>query len=135
MGIITKILEMGLIGSSTEFSSSCRRWHTIPRSNPSQDYPSDFSVIHLMSGDDLDCVRALKSYPAVTPHYKLSHSLSCSNSPESITSRRNMLEQPLTGDKWIVGRRLLRAIPRQITSALHADVLYTCRLLDTLERM
>ena len=36
-----------------------------------------------------------------------------------------MLEQPLTGDKWIVGRRLLRAIPRQITSALHADVLWT----------
>ena len=106
-------------------------YNTSPRSNP---YPSDFSVIHLMSGDDLDCVRALKSYPAVT-HYKFSHSLSCSNSPESITSRRNMLEQPLTGDKWIVGRHLLRAIPRQITSALHADVLYTCRLLDTLERM
>ena len=81
-----------------------------------------------MTGDDLDCVRALKSHPAikmVTPHRKFSRSLSCSNSPESITSRRNMLEQPLTGDKWIVGRRLLRAIPRQITSALHADVLWT----------
>ena len=36
-----------------------------------------------------------------------------------------MLEQSSTGDKWIVGRRLLRAIPRQITSALHADVLWT----------
>lgn len=36
-----------------------------------------------------------------------------------------MLEQPSTGEKWVVGRRLLRAIPRQITSALHADILWT----------
>lgn len=109
-------------------SSSCRQWHTIRRSNPSQNYPSDFSVVHLMNKNNSDCVLSLKSHPSVkmiTPHRKFSRSLSCAQSADSVVRRRSMLEQPSSGDKWIVGRRLLRAIPRQITSALHADVLWT----------
>ena len=109
-------------------SSSCKKWHTIHRSNPSQEYPSDFSVIHLMNTNNSDCVSSLKSHPTVkliTPHRKFSRSLSCSSSAESVVRRRSMLEQPLSGEKWVVGRRLMRAIPRQITSALHADVLWT----------
>lgn len=108
--------------------SSCSQWHIIHRSNPSQNYPSDFSVIHLMSINNSDCVELLKSHPSVklvTPHRKFSRSLSCKQSADNVVRRRSMLEEPSTGDKWVVGRRLLRAIPRQITSALHADVLWT----------
>ena len=40
--------------------------------------------------------------------------------------RRRVLEERVRDNKrWVVGRRLLRAIPRQITSALHANVLWT----------
>ena len=109
-------------------SSSCTKWHSIRRSNPSQRYPSDFSVVHLMNRNNSDCVSSLKSHPSIkmiTPHRKFSRSLSCAQSMDAVVRKRTMLEQPSTGDKWVVGRRLLRAIPRQITSALHADVLWT----------
>ncbi len=114
----------GFLSASLK-SSSCKQWHTIRRTNPSQNYPSDFSVVHLMNTNNTDCVLSLKSHPSVkmiTPHRKFSRSLSCA---DNVIKRRSMLEQSSTGDKWIVGRRLLRAIPRQITSALHADVLWT----------
>lgn len=119
----------GFLSAALKGSSSCSQWHIISRSNPSQNYPSDFSVIHLMNTNNTDCVALLRSHPSVkmiTPHRKFSRSLSCDQqSPDNIVKGRSMFEEPSEGDKWVVGRRLLRAIPRQITSALHADVLWT----------
>ena len=108
-------------------STSCKPWHTIQRTNPSQQYPSDFSVIHLPHGNHSECLVALKTHPLiklVTPHRKFSRSLACTNDPPHLKTRK-ILEELAVGNKWVVGRRLLRAIPRQITSALHANVLWT----------
>lgn len=108
-------------------STSCKPWHTIQRTNPSQQYPSDFSVIHFPHANHSECLVALETHPLiklVTPHRKFSRSLACINDPPHLKTRK-ILEELAVGNKWVVGRRLLRAIPRQITSALHANVLWT----------
>ena len=79
------------------------------------------------------CLSSLSNHPLVklvTPHRKFSRSLSCAEGKgEGLRGgvrRRDVLGESLRDDqKWLVGRRLLRAIPRQITSALHANVLWT----------
>ena len=78
-----------------------------------------------------DCLSSLSRHPLVklvTPHRKFSRSLSCAESAGTGggVGRRRVLEERVRDNKrWVVGRRLLRAIPRQITSALHANVLWT----------
>ncbi|XP_003382470.1 PREDICTED: membrane-bound transcription factor site-1 protease-like [Amphimedon queenslandica] len=124
----------GFISAALRTNSCSSSWHTILRSNPSQHFPSDFSVIHLSEeGNVTQCLSSLSRHPLVklvTPHRKFSRSLSCAEGKgEGLRGgvrRRGVLGESVRDDqKWLVGRRLLRAIPRQITSALHANVLWT----------
>ena len=116
------------ISAALHSSNTCSQWRTIPRSNPSQKFPSDFTILHLPSStaNRSHCIRLLSNHPAVktvTPHRKFSRSLSCAGGVGGRPKRREVLGD--AGERWVVGRRLLRAVPRQITSALHANVLWT----------
>lgn len=122
----------GFISAALKTNSCSSSWHTITRSNPIQHLPSDFSVVHISrEGNVTDCLSSLSRHPLVklvTPHRKFSRSLSCAESAGTGggVGRRRVLEERVRDNKrWVVGRRLLRAIPRQITSALHANVLWT----------
>ncbi len=53
-------------------------WTIVPRNNPSQIYPSDFSVVQLRGGDSPKALDALRLHPLVkrvTPQRKLSRML------------------------------------------------------------
>ena len=59
---------------------SYRGWSIVPRSNPGQNYPSDFTLLRLLegSGDGVDILNALERHPLVkrvTPQRKLTRSL------------------------------------------------------------
>lgn len=118
-----------------------QNWTLLPRSNPSSEYPSDFSLVQLHSNAG-DALRALNQHPAVrqvTPQKMLTRLLTSGGDggcqlgqpcdwqarwkSRSQLSRSSLDDSP--GRHWYAGRRLMRAIPRQVTSALHADVLWS----------
>ena len=61
-------------------------WSIIPRANPSQDYPSDFSLVQLKTSvtDSLDSLRHHPSVRRVTPQKKLTRMLTFSGDGEFI---------------------------------------------------
>ena len=65
-------------------------WSIVARDNPSQDYPSDFSLVQLKGGmaDALEALRHHPSVKRVTPQKKLTRLLTFSGDGECISSRQ-----------------------------------------------
>lgn len=125
--------------------SGVRQWRILDRQNPASDFPSDFDVVVLEDTERLHGLDALNDHPSVKHvtsqrmvHRTLKFTVNASE-PETtfcvgancntwrfIRRGRNSLSfNPFwqaTGRH--TSRRLLRAVPRQITSVLQADVLW-----------
>ncbi|XP_065285558.1 membrane-bound transcription factor site-1 protease isoform X1 [Dermacentor albipictus] len=123
--------------------SGIHNWERLPRQNAATDYPSDFELIRLLEGTVEEGLTALQDHPLVkyvTPQRSVTRTLkfvnasdearcrgvSCWHSSRSF-SRRNSLawdsafaHEPERSPQ----RKLMRVIPRQITKALQADVLW-----------
>lgn len=110
-------------------ASGIRRWKIIERENPASDYPSDFDVVILEDTERLEGLAALNDHPAikrVTAQRMVSRTLKFI-SPEFVRFGRmslNSKNQFWQATGRHTSRRLLRAIPRQITSVLQADSLW-----------
>nr|CAI5826238.1 unnamed protein product [Callosobruchus analis] len=110
-------------------ASGISNWKIIERENPASDYPSDFDVVILTDTDKLEGLNALNSHPAikrVTAQRMVSRTLKFIN-PEYVRYGRKSLNSKnqfwqATGRH--TSRRLLRAVPRQITAVLQADSLW-----------
>lgn len=110
-------------------SSGVRNWTILSRDNPASDYPSDFDVVILQDTDQFSGLNALNDHPLVkrvTAQRMVSRTLKFVNDniirrTRSSLSSNNQFWQT-TGRH--TSRRLLRAIPRQITSILQADSLW-----------
>ncbi|CAG5132159.1 unnamed protein product, partial [Candidula unifasciata] len=124
-------------------------WKIIPRINPANSYPSDFDVLQFHGQSDQIGVEALKNHPLikrVTPHRKVTRSLKytkvneedettpheehdAKHSDSAFNARsagRKSLSMPAM---WLSpsrykARKLLRAVPKQIVSALQAELLW-----------
>ncbi|KAH9498190.1 Membrane-bound transcription factor site-1 protease [Bulinus truncatus] len=122
-------------------------WKIMPRINPAYSYPSDFDVIQFHGHSDQAGVEALKDHPLikrVTPHKKVTRSLKFTkvnendepdddfdtSQPVNIFNSRNAGRKSLsTPAMWLSpskykSRKLLRAVPKQIVSALQAEMLW-----------
>ncbi|XP_012285406.1 membrane-bound transcription factor site-1 protease [Orussus abietinus] len=117
-------------------SSGIRNWKILSRDNPASGFPSDFDVVLLEETDKHNGLSALSDHPLVrrvTPQRLVHRTLKYINvsedgdAPEYRNFRRkinnynNQYWQPANRH---ASRRLLRAIPRQITSILQADALW-----------
>lgn len=109
-------------------SSGIQNWTIVARNNPASDYPSDFDVV-VLEDNEKKGLNALKEHPAVktvTAQRMVSRTLKLIE-PEYVRYGRTSLN---TKNKFWQNpnrhssRRLLRAIPRQITSVLQADALW-----------
>jgi membrane-bound transcription factor site-1 protease len=113
-------------------------WSVVPRSNPGQEYPSDFSLLRLSGeGTEDQILKALQRHPLVkrvTPQRRLTRTLKFTDEDipkdwetdwKSRRPAKSSIPDSPPGRHWYAGRRLMRAIPRQVTSALHADVLWS----------
>lgn len=124
-------------------------WSLVPRNNPAAQFPSDFDVVTIKSAiypDDF--ISSIEKHPAIksiTPQRLISRTLHYFNEtahkdePIGNLSADNY-DAAKTGHRlnWLNGfswsgessigtdtrRKLLRAIPRQITSLLRADLLW-----------
>ncbi|XP_045458045.1 membrane-bound transcription factor site-1 protease [Melitaea cinxia] len=113
----------------------------LQRNNPAKEYPSDFDVIAF--GDDMkDGIEALRDHPAVrrvTAQRQVQRTIKfvkedecgpngCLYSGWRNHKRRSRalhsLRQPRENDGFS-SRKLLRTVPRQITSVLKADLLWS----------
>lgn len=105
--------------------SSISEWRIISRKNPASDYPSDFDVVLFKDNENFDGLNALRDHPSikrVTSQRIVHRTLKFINRRgRSSLSTNNQFWQA-TGRH--TSRRLLRAIPRQITSVLQADALW-----------
>ncbi|XP_074645435.1 membrane-bound transcription factor site-1 protease-like [Tubulanus polymorphus] len=128
-------------------------WYIVPKNNPAKDYPSDFDVVKL-GGKIEDSIIILKGHPNVkdvTPHKKVIRSLkyvdeideadedpvtsACNDTAlpcwaQRFHSSRTRRSLSLSSTYWYSpvrsrSRKLMRAIPRQITSALQAEILWS----------
>ncbi|XP_011314538.1 membrane-bound transcription factor site-1 protease [Fopius arisanus] len=129
-------------------SSGVTNWRILSRENPASDYPSDFDVVLLEETDNQNGLNALTDHPLVrrvTPqrlvHRTLKYFNSTDDSPEAghdpqdtpeyqnfkrkISSfNSNQFSFQGKSASRHSSRRLLRAIPRQITTILQADDLW-----------
>lgn len=110
-------------------ASGIRKWTIIDRENPASDYPSDFDVVILEDTERFDGLNALKDHPAVkrvTAQRMVSRTLKFISSDYVRLGRTslNSKNQFWQATGRHTSRRLLRAIPRQITSVLQADSLW-----------
>ncbi|XP_065207712.1 membrane-bound transcription factor site-1 protease [Planococcus citri] len=117
--------------------SNIKNWHIIKRNNPAKDYPSDFDIVFINPNDSKNGLEALKNHPCVkriTPQQIVQRTINSlpeeqnkSNSTESKEAHRFNLNQKKfwhSASRYL-GRRLLRAVPKQITTILQADVLWS----------
>lgn len=130
--------------------SDVRNWRIVARNNPASDYPSDFDVVALEetenSQDGLDALRHHPAVRRVTPQRMVHRSLHFENATEFEAEADNLTNthsferwqssRPLKRLSLAVNkqfwqstgrhtsRRLLRAIPRQVTAILQADALW-----------
>lgn len=143
-----KFITAALNGSGVE------QWKILPRNNPASDFPSDFDVILLEETEKLNGLNALSDHPSirrVTPQRVVHRSLKYINVTESRSDcigsgcsysiwqssrplRRSSLA--INNQFWQstgrhTSRRLLRAVPRQITSILQADALWSMGITGT----
>lgn len=124
--------------------SGAQNWKILERQNPASDYPSDFDVVLLEDTEKLNGLDALNDHPSIKHvtsqrmvHRTLKFNVNASD-PEStvcvgpncnIWNRRRGRNSLSFNPFWQAtgrhtSRRLLRAVPRQITSVLQADVLW-----------
>lgn len=123
-------------------------WKIMPRINPAHTYPSDFDVVQFHGQSDKAGVEALKDHPLikrVTPHRKVTRSLKFTKVDENdepevdedfdikhantFNSRNAGRKSLSTPAMWLSpskykSRKLLRAVPKQIVSALQAEMLW-----------
>lgn len=136
------------------YSDVIASWSVVPRNNPASLHPSDFDVIYLVTSNLSSIHDALKSHPTiknVTPQRSITRTLKVVNNTSDNfnktsnswhSSRGPNTRQSLS---WFNGwsfdysgpssentrRHLLRAIPRQITSILKADQLWSLGITGT----
>ncbi|CAG9770661.1 unnamed protein product [Ceutorhynchus assimilis] len=111
--------------------TAIKKWTIVDRENPASDFPSDFDVIILEDTNTLEGLNALNVHPAikrVTAQRMVSRTLKFL-SPKGIRYGRTKLSSK--GQFWQAAaarhhnsRKLLRAVPKQITSVLQADALW-----------
>eukprot|EP00731_Ephydatia_muelleri_P038206 Em0679g1a len=113
-------------------------WSIINRINPGEHYPSDFSLIRVTTNAS-QVVDALHKHPLVkrvASQKRFSRILAASEDrcvggcetagwKSRSTMKLSFQDDAPPGRHWYVGRRLMRAIPRQVTLALQADVLWS----------
>ncbi|XP_059622943.1 membrane-bound transcription factor site-1 protease isoform X2 [Phlebotomus argentipes] len=133
--------------------SRVSNWRILSRSNPASDFPSDFDVIILEEYEPFEGLQLIKSHPSVksvTPQRMVHRSLKFvplsaaeldeETLPDELDGedvdeeliRELERTTSVTGRHLTatndtnrhINRRLLRAIPRQISSLLKADVLW-----------
>ncbi|XP_041376922.1 membrane-bound transcription factor site-1 protease-like [Gigantopelta aegis] len=120
--------------------SSVTSWNIIPRNNPASEYPSDFDVVKLI-GEARSGVEALQDHPFVkhvTRHKKVTRSLKFSKVDEDEAKSQTFHSpRPLKRSSLSMGaayyfstnrhrsRNLLRSIPKQIVTALQAEILWS----------
>lgn len=103
-------------------SSGILKWKILSRDNPATQYPSDFDVLVIEERVKAG-VEALMRHPSikrVTAQRLVQRTLKFVNDELPRTRQ----EQFWGEDDHFSQRRLLRAIPRQITSVLQADALW-----------
>ncbi|KAJ8674081.1 hypothetical protein QAD02_005343 [Eretmocerus hayati] len=109
-------------------------WKVIPRNNPAKNYPSDFDTIVLKKIDAKKGLDALSDHPLVkriSSQKVVQRTLKTHHQDESIPDYKGF-KRKTNGDEtqnWdysqrFVSRKLLRAIPRQITYILQAESLW-----------
>ncbi|XP_050300873.1 membrane-bound transcription factor site-1 protease isoform X2 [Anthonomus grandis grandis] len=106
--------------------TNVRKWDIIERENPASDYPSDFDVIVLEDTDTLEGLNALNDHPAikrVTSQRIVSRTLKFI-SPDNVRHNKTSSKAWQAASRVHNSRKLLRAIPKQITSVLQADSLW-----------
>ncbi|EAA00127.5 AGAP012203-PA, partial [Anopheles gambiae str. PEST] len=101
--------------------SKVQKWRILPRNNPAQDFPSDFDVLTLeeaieFADDGLALLRTHPSIKSISPQRMVHRALKYQPAPPA---------PPPQSPNRHTNRRLLRAIPRQITALLKADVLWS----------
>lgn len=109
-------------------ASGIQNWTIVARNNPASDYPSDFDVV-VIEDNSKRGLNALREHPAVktvTSQRMVSRTLKFVNSNyvrygrTSLNQNYKLWQNP----SHHTSRRLLRAVPRQITSVLQADALW-----------
>lgn len=116
------------------------KWKILSRENPASDYPSDFDVVIFEGSDNVAGIEALNEHPSiksVTAQRMVLRTLKFINSEDYLQPincvgagcngwrlRRIQNNQFWQATGRHTSRRLLRAIPRQITSVLQADSLW-----------
>ncbi|GFN95271.1 membrane-bound transcription factor site-1 protease [Plakobranchus ocellatus] len=126
-------------------------WKILPRINPANSYPSDFDVLEFHGHSDKPIIDALMDHPLVkrvTPHRKVTRALKYKTEEEygpddsdggdnilrydsntSYNARnagRKSLSMPamwFSPSKY-KSRKLMRAVPKQIVTALQAEMLW-----------
>lgn len=132
--------------------SGVHNWKILERQNPASDFPSDFDVVLLEDTEKLGGLDALNDHPSVKhvtsqrmvhrtlkfvanasdPESTFCIGASC-NSWKFIRRGRNSLSfNPIwQATARHTSRRLLRAVPKQITTVLQADVLWNLGITGT----
>jgi membrane-bound transcription factor site-1 protease len=110
-------------------TSGVKKWKILSRENPASDYPSDFDVVILEDTDKGAGLDALTNHPSiktVTAQRMVLRTLKFVNENYIRRGRTslNSKNQFWQATGRHTSRRLLRAIPRQITSVLQADSLW-----------
>lgn len=96
-----------------------KKWSILERENPASDFPSDFDVIVLEDTDNFEGLNALNDHPAikrVTAQRMVSRTLKFLN-PNNAANAKGQARHHNS-------RKLLRAVPKQITSVLQAGALW-----------
>ncbi|XP_037086753.1 LOW QUALITY PROTEIN: membrane-bound transcription factor site-1 protease-like [Pollicipes pollicipes] len=107
------------------------KWTIVPRNNPAKHLPSDFDVLEIRETEPRRGLAALARHPQVrrvTPQRLVVRTLTYVNASDAepagavIAPQGNKAFWHSTGRHN--GRRLLKAVPRQVTSILQADTLW-----------
>ncbi|XP_072764123.1 membrane-bound transcription factor site-1 protease [Anoplolepis gracilipes] len=116
-----------------------KNWKIIPRNNAASKYPSDFDIVHLKEMDKDQALKALNNHPViktVTPQRLIHRTLKFTNINDSYVlanenSKKQINNLPSfhkiqlrQSTNQYTARKLLRVIPKQITSILEADTLW-----------
>lgn len=115
--------------------SGVKNWTILERQNPASDFPSDFDVVLIKDTEKLHGLDALNDHPSVkhvTSQRMVHRTLKLLNESDSESvfcvgascNNFRIIKRSLAYNPFWQSRKLLRTIPRQITSVLQADVLW-----------
>ncbi|XP_050538541.1 membrane-bound transcription factor site-1 protease isoform X2 [Daktulosphaira vitifoliae] len=112
--------------------SGIQKWKILHRNNPASQYPSDFDVLYVNDCNLLNVLNSLNNHPMiknVSPQRIVQRYLNhFDNETEKVPIRRRSLGQDIKLwqklNKRYKTRHLLRAVPKQITKILKADILW-----------